>query len=124
MSDQTIHISREELYEQVWSEPMITLAKRFGLSDVGLAKVCRKLEVPRPEQRGYWPRSAFVRRRFLQDAGFILERRNTGSRGQEYGRQSLNWSSGLSIRNTRHTKVLPGTSGSLAEVLANKDPEL
>jgi hypothetical protein len=53
MSDQTIQISREELYEQVWSEPMITLAKRFGLSDVGLAKVCRKLNVPRPE-RGYW----------------------------------------------------------------------
>lgn len=53
MPYETIHISREELYKQVWSEPMTKLAKHFGLSDVGLAKVCRKLNVPRPE-RGYW----------------------------------------------------------------------
>ena len=32
---------------------MRILAKEFGISDVGLAKVCRKLGVPVPG-RGYW----------------------------------------------------------------------
>jgi hypothetical protein len=48
-----VTLSREELYEQVWSEPMWTLAARFGLSDVGLAKTCRRLMIPVPP-RGYW----------------------------------------------------------------------
>ena len=36
-----------------WSTPMWTLAKKYGISDVGLAKVCRKLTIPLPG-RGYW----------------------------------------------------------------------
>jgi len=46
-------VTREELFEQVWSKPMTKLAKEYGLSDVGLAKICKSLEIPRPE-RGYW----------------------------------------------------------------------
>jgi len=44
---------REKIYEEIWSEPMIKVAKRYNISDVGLAKVCRKLNIPRPG-RGYW----------------------------------------------------------------------
>lgn len=43
------------LYAQVWSEPMVRLAGRYGVSDVALAKVCRELEIPAPP-RGYWRR--------------------------------------------------------------------
>ena len=46
-------IDREKLYEEVWSEPVTTAAKRYGLSDVGLAKICKKLAIPLPS-RGYW----------------------------------------------------------------------
>jgi hypothetical protein len=46
-------VVREALYDEVWSEPVIEVAKRYGLSDVGLAKVCRKLRIPLPS-RGYW----------------------------------------------------------------------
>jgi hypothetical protein len=46
-------VTREELFEQVWQTPMTQLAKEYGISDVGLAKVCKRLEVPRPP-RGYW----------------------------------------------------------------------
>jgi hypothetical protein len=49
--------NREDLYEKVWSQPMRILAKEYGISDVGLAKVCRKLEVPVPG-RGYWAKKA------------------------------------------------------------------
>lgn len=48
-------LTREQLYEAVWSEPMERFARRFGLSDVALAKRCKALDVPVPG-RGYWQR--------------------------------------------------------------------
>jgi hypothetical protein len=48
-------VTREELYDRVWSTPMIQLAAEFGISDVGLAKICKRLNVPVPH-RGYWAR--------------------------------------------------------------------
>jgi hypothetical protein len=50
-------VQRDELYAQVWAHPMREVAKQYGLSDVGLAKICRKLNVPIPG-RGYWARKA------------------------------------------------------------------
>jgi hypothetical protein len=46
-------VSRAELYELIWTEPMTKVAPRFGLSDVGLAKVCKRCNIPRPPV-GYW----------------------------------------------------------------------
>jgi len=46
-------LSRDELYELVWSTPMNALAARYGVSDVALAKLCRRRQVPVPP-RGYW----------------------------------------------------------------------
>lgn len=48
-------LTREELYELVWSEPMRKLAERFQLSDVGLKKVCTRHRIPVPA-RGHWQR--------------------------------------------------------------------
>ena len=48
-----MQISRQDLYERVWQEPMRTLAPNFGISDVALRKICLKAEIPVPE-RGYW----------------------------------------------------------------------
>jgi hypothetical protein len=50
-------ICRNDLYDLIWSEPITTLAQRFGISDVGLAKVCRRSDIPAPT-RGYWARIA------------------------------------------------------------------
>jgi hypothetical protein len=49
--------TREQLYALVWSEPMQILGPRYGLSDVGLKKICKKLRVPTPG-RGYWAKKA------------------------------------------------------------------
>lgn len=49
------HLTRQELYELVWAEPMSKLAERFDISDRGLAKICSRASVPVPE-RGYWAR--------------------------------------------------------------------
>jgi hypothetical protein len=51
----SVKLTRKEMYKQVWSEPMTKLAERYGLSDVGLAKICKKNKIPRPT-RGYWAR--------------------------------------------------------------------
>src|ERR1700747_559099 len=53
--EQPLTLSREDLYELVWSKPMRDLAKDFGISDVALAKRCRRLGIPVPG-RGYWAR--------------------------------------------------------------------
>lgn len=50
-------ISRADLHRLVWSKPMIHVASEFGISGNGLAKVCRKLDVPYPP-RGYWAKHA------------------------------------------------------------------
>ena len=50
-------ISRQELFEQVWSQPRTKLAKMFGVSDVAIAKVCRKHDIPLPGL-GYWAKAA------------------------------------------------------------------
>ena len=49
--------SREKLHEEVWSQPVQRVAKRYGVSDVALAKTCRKLKIPLP-RRGYWAKKA------------------------------------------------------------------
>jgi hypothetical protein len=50
-------VSREKLYEEVWREPMLKVAKSYGVSSSYLARICMKLNVPRPE-RGYWAKLA------------------------------------------------------------------
>jgi len=46
---------REALYNEVWSEPVVTVAKRYDMSDNGLRKHCKRLGIPLPPN-GYWAR--------------------------------------------------------------------
>src|SRR5580704_17819878 len=39
MTQTRIRLTRAELHEKVWATPVRTLAKEFGMSDVGLAKI-------------------------------------------------------------------------------------
>jgi hypothetical protein len=50
-------LSRKELYELVWSEPLKILAPRFAISDVALKKACARAEVPTPGL-GHWAKKA------------------------------------------------------------------
>lgn len=47
----TIH--RNQLYKEIWKEPASKVADRYGISGSMIARVCKALNVPRPE-RGYW----------------------------------------------------------------------
>lgn len=46
-------LTREGLYALVWSEPMLKVAEKLGVSSSYMARVCTSMNVPRPE-RGYW----------------------------------------------------------------------
>jgi len=57
VSNQNSTWDRRELYEKVWQFPLRKLAPEYSISDVGLAKVCRKLEIPLPGL-GHWTKIA------------------------------------------------------------------
>ncbi|MBT1698264.1 hypothetical protein KK083_15330 [Fulvivirgaceae bacterium PWU4] len=48
-----ITLNRQELYELVWSEPMLTISRKYKISDTGIRKMCLRLGVPTPYP-GYW----------------------------------------------------------------------
>jgi hypothetical protein len=49
-----ITFERKALYDEVWTDPIAIVAKRYDLPDGALRKICRELAVPTPSQ-GYWP---------------------------------------------------------------------
>lgn len=50
------YFKRQELYELVWTVPVLEIARRLNVSDVAVAKLCRRAEIPLPA-RGYWART-------------------------------------------------------------------
>jgi hypothetical protein len=50
-------ITREELYDLVWSQPMTKVCERFDVSSSYMARVCSLMNVPRPP-RGHWAKLA------------------------------------------------------------------
>jgi hypothetical protein len=52
-----LELTRRQLFERIWREPMVKLSREFGLSDRGLAKLCARHRIPVPG-RGFWARVA------------------------------------------------------------------
>jgi hypothetical protein len=57
MEEKRENISRDELYRQVWAEPISKLSASYEVSGSYLARICRELNVPTPG-RGYWAKLA------------------------------------------------------------------
>lgn len=53
MQTESKKLTREELYQLVWSKPATKLAQELGISDVAITKLCRRHSVPKPGL-GYW----------------------------------------------------------------------
>ena len=52
--DKLINIyDRETLYKEIWAEPIIKVAQRYGVSDVAIHKICKAMDIPKPPA-GYW----------------------------------------------------------------------
>ena len=50
-------LTREELYEKIWSMPATQLAAELDITEAALARRCKKLNVPKP-RLGYWAKAA------------------------------------------------------------------
>lgn len=48
-----ITLTRKELYDLVWKEPLSRLAKKYKISDNGLRKICKRMNIPIPAM-GHW----------------------------------------------------------------------
>ncbi len=48
-----ITVTRKDLYDLVWSEPMSSLSKKYKISDAGLRKICIGMSIPLP-RAGHW----------------------------------------------------------------------
>lgn len=58
---QPVVLSRDDLYQKVWTTPMNRLAAQYGITGNGLAKICLRLNIPCPA-RGYWAKKAAGKR--------------------------------------------------------------
>lgn len=50
-----VHFERLALYDEVWSTPLTKLGEKYGMSDNGIRKVCKTMDIPLPKV-GYWAR--------------------------------------------------------------------
>ena len=46
-------LTRQELYDEVWSSTLLALSEKYDITDRGLAKLCDRYNIPRP-RNGYW----------------------------------------------------------------------
>lgn len=53
-----VKLSRRELYDLIWSEPSISIIKKYVISNDGLKKLLGEMKIPSP-QPGYWMKLQF-----------------------------------------------------------------
>lgn len=53
-------LTREQLFHQIWSQPIGAVAANYGMTGNGLSKICDRLNIPRPS-RSHWTRSPGTR---------------------------------------------------------------
>jgi len=50
--------TREALYDLVWSTSLLSLSKRYDLSNTGFRKLCNRMKIPLPKN-GHWQQVKF-----------------------------------------------------------------
>lgn len=54
-------LSKETLEKLLWEKPTTHIAKKYGVSDSMIAKLCNKYHLTKPP-RGYWTKEKFKKR--------------------------------------------------------------
>jgi len=70
---------RQKLYDEIWSEPMTIVSKRYGISDSALRNRCMRSDIPLPQQ-GHWAKLR---------AGKTVEKRPLPDQLSEMGRKNI-----------------------------------
>ena len=53
-----VTMTRQDLYDLVWKESMLSLSKKYAISSTGLKKKCKAFNIPVPGI-GYWAKLQF-----------------------------------------------------------------
>ena len=56
-----VTLTRKELYDLVWAQPLSRLAKKYKISDNGLRKICKRMNIPIPAM-GHWQKIQYGKR--------------------------------------------------------------
>src|SRR4030042_822541 len=56
-----VKLNRKELYDLVWAQPLSRLAKKYKISDNGLRKICKRMNIPIPAM-GHWQKIQYGKR--------------------------------------------------------------
>ncbi len=57
-----ITFTRKELYDLVWSKSLLSLSKKYQISDNGLRKICKRMDIPIPT-KGYWQKPEYIKQK-------------------------------------------------------------
>lgn len=69
---ETITLTRRELYDLVWATPLLVLSKKYDISDNGLRKICKKIDIPLP-RLGHWQKIAHKKKVLIEK---FVEKKN------------------------------------------------
>jgi hypothetical protein len=53
-----VKMTREQLYSLMWKEPVSSVAKRLGITELIIRKACKEMQIPLP-YNGYWGKMKF-----------------------------------------------------------------
>ena len=118
-------LTRKELYDLVWSEPMTSVCKRFGLTDNGLRKHCVSMNIPTPPM-GYWAKlqnGKQVEKMPLPD-DYQVKKQSVDLREVDMNNVSIDLNPPVNKQKIREQEISAGDISifSVPEVLFAKDP--
>jgi len=105
-----VTLTRKELYDLVWAQPLSRLAKKYKISDNGLRKICKRMNIPIPAM-GHWQKIQYGKKVIITKLPVKYEGKDEITLGQK-GEGDINVDSPIVqqrrlIQSIENTKDLP-----------------
>jgi hypothetical protein len=105
-----VTLTRKELYDLVWDQPLSRLAKKYKISDNGLRKICKRMNTPLPEM-GHWQKIQYGKKVIITKLPVKYEGKDEITLGEK-GEGDINVDSPIVqqrrlIQDIENTKDLP-----------------
>jgi len=107
-----VTLTRKELYDLVWAQPLSRLAKKYKISDNGLRKICKRMNIPIPAM-GHWQKIQYGKKVIITKLPVKYEGKDEITLGEK-GEGDINVDSPIVqqrrlIQTIENTKDLPLT---------------
>jgi len=107
-----VTLTRKELYDLVWAQPLSRLAKKYKISDNGFRKICKRMNIPIPAM-GHWQKIQYGKKVIITKLPVKYEGKDEITLGEK-GEGDINVDSPIVqqrrlIQTIENTKDLPLT---------------